>query len=291
MNNYFNGLLICNVELSSLCNKEPGCWCCGRRKLEKEYPELCNWGNMDIDLACNIAHWLPENIIVQFHSNGESLLHPKFGYIVQHYIKQIKCLDTNGKLLIEKANEIIDNLDTLTISVIENDPEGDEQYETVKKFLEIKGDRKPFMIYRLLGDIRKTPKGITTNIGMNQEKIKEKLEARKERWYKLPGIVATRVLHNPMGSFDYEKKVTIPEVGICWEILSHMVINVDGTVSLCVRFDPSKELIIGDIKKEKLIDIWNGEKRKYFLQEHIKGNRKCNPVCSQCDYWGIPRGE
>ena len=29
---------ILNIELTSLCNKD--CWMCGRRKIDKEYPEL-----------------------------------------------------------------------------------------------------------------------------------------------------------------------------------------------------------------------------------------------------------
>ena len=129
----FNGLLVCNIELTSRCQKS--CWMCGRRKLEKKYPELCDWGDMDFSLVQNIAGQLPSNIIIQFHNNGESLLYPKFGKAIKLFPSQIKCLDTNGKLLLEKADEIIDNLDTLTISVIENDLEGDEQYDIVKNFL------------------------------------------------------------------------------------------------------------------------------------------------------------
>jgi radical SAM protein with 4Fe4S-binding SPASM domain len=262
----FNGLSTVNVELSNRCQKR--CWCCGRRKLEKDYPDLCNWGDIDFKLVKSIAKQLPEGIVVQFHANGESLLYPKFGEAVKLFKNQIKCLDTNGKLLLEKSDQIIDNLDTLTISVIENDPEGDEQYEIVKKFLKIKGNRKPFMVYRLLGKIMK-----------------------KDRWYKLPGIVATRVLHSPMGSFNYKKKVTIPEIGICLEALNHLVINRDGTVSLCVRFDPLKELVIGNANKEKLIDIWNGKKRLSILKKHIEGKRSELPYCGKkCDYWGCPTG-
>lgn len=70
----------------------------------------------------------------------------------------------------------------------------------------------------------------------------------------------------------------------------HLAIDVDGNVSVCVRFDPLKKLVIGNAKKEKLIDIWNGEKRLKLLQAHIDGNRNYNEVCAKCDYWGIPVG-
>jgi MoaA/NifB/PqqE/SkfB family radical SAM enzyme len=259
---------------------------CGRRKLENKNPELCNWGDMDLELVYYIIDQLPKNILIQFHSNGEPLLYPYLKEILNYSHNQIRCLNTNGKLLVEKANDIIDNLDTLTISVIENDPEGDEQYEIVKKFLKLKGDKKPFMIYRLLGDVGKFENKDSDEFDYSNEQQK-----RIDRWYELPGLVATRILHNPMGSFGYEKKVTIPEHGICMDLLSHLVINRFGLVSLCVRFDPYNELVVGDTKITSLEDIWNGDKRISILNKHIEGKRMELPYCgSKCKFWGCPTG-
>lgn len=274
-----NGLLVCSVELTSRCNKH--CYMCGRRKIENNYPELASWGDMDLDMVYHIIDQLPENIIVQFHNNGEPLLYPYLAHALKYASKQIRCFNTNGILLLEKADDIIDNMESLTISVIENDYTQDEQYEIVKKFLEIKGDRKPNMIYRLLGKDHKY-------IRLLPEAHRELL-AKEKRWYELPGIVATRILHSPMGSFDYEKKVTIPEHGFCLDLLSHLVVNRLGLVSSCVRFDPYNELVIGDIKTTPLVNIWNGEKRMLMLRKHIEGKRKELPYCGKkCDYWGCP---
>jgi len=215
----------------------------------------------------DISRQLPKNIVVQFHNNGEPFLYPKLFDALHLFTKQIRCLDTNGKLLLNEATKVIDNLDTLTVSVIENDPEADEQYEKVKKFLEIKGDRKPRMIYRLLGDV-----------------------SLKERWYELPGLVATRTLHSPMGSFKYEKTPTVPEIGICVEALNHLAISVNGDVSMCVRFDPEKIGVIGNLYKNTLDEIWNGELRQKYLQLHIDGKRDEIPLCSKCEYWGVAIG-
>lgn len=285
------GLTTINIELTSRCNKS--CWMCGRRKLEKNYPELCNWGDMDFLLFKKIVAQIPPGIIVQLHNNGEPLLYPALGQAIK-MLKNKDCIvnfDTNGKLLLKKANEIIDNLDTLTISVIENDPEGDEQYEIVKKFLEIKEDKKPLMVYRLLGNV-----GISPDLSKpyksfpnDSTKLRNELyEKRKDRWYEFPGIVATRVLHSPMGSFDYEKKPTVPEMGICQDLLNHLVIDRLGNVSVCIRFDPKGELRIGNINKDYLIDLWYSDKRKKLIEEHLKGNRKINPVCSKCEFYGCP---
>jgi len=150
MNN-LNGLTTVNIELTSRCNKN--CWMCGRRKIERDYPELANYGDMKFDLVEKIAEQLPKGIVVQFHNNGEPLLYPYLMSALSLFPHQIACLNTNAKLLKEKAKEIIDNLDSLTISVIERDVEAEEQYNIVKEFLELKGASRPMMIYRLLGDV------------------------------------------------------------------------------------------------------------------------------------------
>lgn len=263
----FNGLTTVNVELTSRCNKE--CWMCGRRKIDSEYPELrIKYGDMDFGLVKKIARQLPPGIVVQFHNNGEPLLYPRLGDAMSLFSSQTKCFNTNGKLLLEKAGEIIGKLDTLTISVVENDDESDFQYKTVKKFLKIKGDKKPFMIYRLLGDVEK-----------------------ESRWRGLGGLISTRILHNPLGSYQYEKQVTIPEIGICLDLLNHMAINSTGEVSICVRFDPRRLGVIGNVNNKPLVDIWNSPLRKKWIEEHKRGLRKSVPLCSKCDYYGCPTGK
>lgn len=254
--------------MSSKCNKQPGCWMCGRRKIDKEYPEIAmDYGDMCFSLVERIARQLPFGIVIQFHANGESMLYPWFGEAIALFNKQIKCIDTNAKLLVKKADEIINNLDTLTVSVIENDPEGDEQYEIVRKFLDIKGDRKPLMVYRLLGGVD-----------------------RPDRWEDLGGIVCTRILHDPMGSFKYRKAPTVPEIGICLDLLNHMAIDRFGRVSVCVRFDPKRLGVIGDANTTPLAEVWNGENRKKIIQHHLNGERHKALLCSTCRYWGVPTG-
>ncbi|MFC1643983.1 SPASM domain-containing protein [Candidatus Omnitrophota bacterium] len=266
MNKYFNGLTTVNIELTSRCNKN--CWMCGRRKIDREYPEIAmEYGDMDLDLVRSIAGQLPGGIMVQLHDNGEPLLYPRFGEAVKLFDRQIRCMDTNGKLIVEKVDEIIDNLDTLTVSTFENDEEREEQYELIKEFLKIKGERRPNVIIRCLGD-------------MDLEKYK-----------KLECIIATRILHSPMGSFKYKKDPTVPEAGICLDFLSHMVIRRDGKVSICVRFDPHGIGVIGDCTTTPLVDIWNGPVRKEWLKYHIEGKRARVPLCSYCEFWGVPTGD
>ncbi len=260
----FNGLWVVNVELTSKCQK--ACWVCGRRKIEKDFPQLANWGDMDFALVESIAKQLPSDIVVQFHDNGEPLLYPRFKEAVKLFKRQIRCMDTNGKLIVQKADEIIGNLDTLTVSAFEKDECAEEQFYLLKQFLGIRGDRKPRVVVRCLGDMD------------------------LDRYKNLDCLVATRILHSPMGSHTYRGKPTIPEIGICLDILGHMVIKQDGKVSMCVRFDPYEFGVLGNCNETSLSEIWNGSHRRQCLRFHIEGKRDRLPLCKRCEFGGVPTG-
>lgn len=241
---------------------------CGRRRIDRDFPEIAlNYGDMDFDLVKRIAEQLPPNIVVQLHNNGEPLLYPKFRDAAELFPQQIKCIDTNGKLLLEKANEIIDVIDTMAISVIEKDDEADEQYEIIAKFLELKKDKKPFTLLRINGDVE------------------------TDRYEKLGLLMTHRILHAALGSYNYAKRnPTIPEIGICLDFLNHLAINKDGEASICVRFDPKRMGVIGHVKNQSLSEIWNGQKRMEWLNYHKQGQRDKVPLCSYCHFWGVPTG-
>jgi radical SAM protein with 4Fe4S-binding SPASM domain len=261
-----HGLGNVNVELTNRCNKS--CWMCGRRRIERDYPEFAlQYGDMDCDLVARIARQLPPDIVVQLHNNGEGLLYPRFCEAVKLFHRQITNIVSNGKLLLEKADEIIGHLDSLAVSVFEKDPEAGEQFEILQKFIALKGDRKPYTVLRIIGDVD---------------------IAR----YKVLGLrLVHRVLHASLGSYHYRKTdPTIPEIGICWDFLHHMAINKDGTVSICVRFDPTGVGVIGDARTHTLDEIWNGEKRKEWLEHHKQGRRDRVPLCAYCHFWGVPTG-
>ena len=242
-----NGLTNMNVELTSKCNKS--CWMCGRRQRDRLYGDL-RYGDLDFNLLRKIAAETPEGIIVQLHNNGESLLYPKFREAVSLFSHCVTNIVTNGKLIVEKADEIIDNLDILSISIFQDDKEVDEQFGIIERFLEIKGDRKPFTTLRFIGDV-------------------------KRRWLyeKFNLQQVSRVLHASRGSVEYKQKPTIPEIGVCWDFLTRLAIDRYGNVSPCVRFDPEKELVLGNIRDHTLSELWNGNKRMWMKKMHCTGRR------------------
>ena len=240
---------------------------CGRREMERDHPELCDWGDMDHDMMRAIAYQVSRGTVVQMHNNGEPLMYPYLADALMSFYHCVRQFNTNAKRLVERASEIIGKLEVLTISVIENDPEGEEQFDIVSEFLQLKGNDKPTMVYRLLGDVKNA-----------------------EWWKGFPGIIARRTLHAPGGSYAYRKPAVVPEIGICLDLLTHLSIDRYGNISLCVRFDPEGKLRLGNVKNITLMEAWNGEKRRKYLAEHTRGNRNDLAGCQDCTFWGCPTG-
>jgi len=262
----FNGLGQINVEISSRCNKN--CWMCGRRKRERLYGDQ-NYGDMDFDVLEKIAAQVPEGIMIAFHNNGEGLLYPRFKEAVELFPHCITYLVTNGLLLVEKAEEIIGNLDILSISVIEKEDTMVKAFQMaiIEKFLELKGDQKPNVTLRFVGDVDEEP----------------------YKKFNLMGV--RRLLHNPEGSVGFKKSPTIPEHGVCQDLLNRLAIDRYGNVSTCVRFDPDGELVLGNIKEKRLAELWNSMKREWMIAMHVRGKRKSISYCGdKCEFWGVPTG-
>jgi radical SAM protein with 4Fe4S-binding SPASM domain len=236
--------------------------------MEREHPELCDWGDMTAQTIWALSRQIPRGTVVQFHDNGEPTCYPNLGWALKRFTHCIRQFNTNGKLLVDKAPEIIGNLEVLTVSVIENDPEWDAQFDTVLEFLKLKKFSPPMMVYRLLGNV-----------------------LHRDWWEGLPGMIVSRVLHAPGGSYQYRKPVTKPEIGICLDLLTHLAVDRKGNISLCVRFDPSGDLRLGNIENITLEEAWNGDKRRLYVERHVRGERELCPGCDRCDYYGIPRGE
>lgn len=254
-----------NVELTNRCNKH--CWMCGRRKVEKEYPELAlSYGDMEFELVRRIASQLPPGIVVQLHNNGDALLYPRLGEAIALFQRQITNTVTNGKLIVDRFDQIVDRLDTMSVSVFENDEEADAQFEILEEFFRKKGQRKPFTSLRLIGDVDRS------------------------KYERFETLIIDRTLHSPMGSFNYRRKPTIPEIGICWDFLQHPAIDRNGNMSICVRFDPDRCGVLGNVNEMSIKELWTGPRRRSWLDAHARGRRNEIPLCSRCEFWGVPTG-
>ena len=248
---------------------------CGRRKRDQEKADQI-YGDMPFPMVKYLAGQVPPGIFVQFHINGEPLLYPKLPSALAAFKHCYTGLDTNGKLLLKRSKTLA-LLDTLTISIIQDDKEGQEQLETIAKYLKTV-KKRPLIVFRLLGDIEKSDSFFRRSL--TYKRLAEKFGC----------IRVFRVLHSPDGSHDYEKPVTIPEIGVCLEMLHKLAIDRHGSVSPCVRFDPEGLNVMGNVNNNLLTEIWHSAKRREWVNSHLNNERSAVPLCVACHYWGIPRG-
>jgi len=66
--------------------------------------------------------------------------------------------------------------------------------------------------------------------------------------------------------------------GHCYRLKNSIVFLWDGRVALCCM-DIDGEVIIGDINKESILDIWNGEK----MESYRKALKSEKEFCSKCN--------
>lgn len=75
----------------------------------------------------------------------------------------------------------------------------------------------------------------------------------------------------------------IDEKLVCTYIFYAMAINSDGTISACCP-DWDQKLVVGDLRKNSLKEIWNSPSMHQLRLLHLSGNRRDNPVCKSCGH-------
>lgn len=228
---------------------------------------------------------------IHLYKEGEPLLNKHLPDMIK-YAKEsnsIKYVDTttNGYLLSPKVTKSIINsgLDRINISMYGM---SDEQF---LKFTGVKINFEKYVnniinLYENKGNCEICIK-ITGDFITEEEKIK---------FFDTFGDYTDRIFIENAApcwvEFDVEKrlgiKITkgiynnpITYTNICPYIFYMVSINSDGTVSLCF-LDWKRKLIIGDIKKQSLKEIWNSNELFKYQVEHISGNRKNINVCKHC---------
>ena len=285
--------MILFVDPASVCNFK--CKFCptGNPELIKD---TGRWqGRMDFGLYKKIIDDFKEFDaplkVLRLYKDGEPLLNNRFADMVQ-YAKEsgvVNYIDTttNGYLLKpERIKPILDaGLDKINISV---DGMSDEQFleftgvkvdfekyvENIHNLYEIKGDCE--IVIKIAGDFM--------------------TEEEKDRFFDTFGNFADRIFIENVApcwpEFDVEDrlgvKITkgiydqpIGNINTCPYIFYSISVNSDGSVSLCF-LDWARKLLIGDVRKQSLKEIWKGEALFQHQIEHLRGKRKEKDVCRQC---------
>jgi radical SAM protein with 4Fe4S-binding SPASM domain len=70
---------------------------------------------------------------------------------------------------------------------------------------------------------------------------------------------------------------------VCTVIMYSLTINSDATVSACCS-DWDQKIILGDLSKNSLKEIWYGKEHQDLIMQHLDLKRKIHPVCSKCGH-------
>ena len=225
---------------------------------------------MDFMLFQRIITQIPYGIVVQLHRDGESTAYPALesALVALNCMNFITSIVTHGENLVKKANEIIGNCTSLTVSAFNGDPDGPMQVDILREFLLLKGDKSPMVNIKIVGF----------------------MPPERERIYASLGVpIIRRLLHVPDGNYKYSRRdPTVPEHGICTDFLSHPSIDWRGKLYVCNRLDTANLGLLGDLIVSTLDELWNGPKRMEWLKAHKIGRRDlASPLCHNCKFYGI----
>ena len=69
---------------------------------------------------------------------------------------------------------------------------------------------------------------------------------------------------------------------LLWEDL---FIYWNGDVGICCEDTAARRIIIGNLSKQSLREVWTGKRIKALRELHLNGNRHLHPICGKlCSY-------
>ena len=226
--------------------------------------------------------------MVHLNGFGEPLLNP---HIVD-FVKILKekpiaekvSITTNASLLNqEKAKELVDaGLDRICISIYALDDEGylkfsnaklsfTKLYQNIQFLYHVRGNCHIHI--KIAGDYfsEEEKREFIEKFGMVADTVY--IDHAINNWPGLKVVEGNRhMYHQSMGGSK-----------ICPMPFYQMVIHSNGKVSPCCP-EYQQKLVIGDIRRDSLKDIWNGEALRELRKGILKGEATKGKVCSVCEY-------
>lgn len=289
------------IDLTNLCNHN--CYFCVVKNLREQYKVA-----LDTDIIVNVISQLKElgTKGISFTGGGEPLLHKDFYKILECTHRQgfDTGLMTNGALITEgKAESLLRNLNWIRISVGAGNSElykriqGRDDYERVIKNV------------RLLGNIR-GEKGYEVNLGVRMLLDKENYQSLITLSSDLAGSGINYIQVAPdcrdsnyaiFSQKDFKKileesKKVLEQSGIsllmagfvqnqedkeyplkCYAHYFQMAVIATGDLIFCKNGRDNTEMAIGNIYKNTIKEIWNGQ-RCIELESRLSP-LNCHEIC------------
>ena len=276
--------LVINLEPTNDCNLK--CYYCPRRKSKKPV------GYMTLGLAKSVmdeALHHPRLIMMNFHKDGESLLHPEIDRMIRYAsdrgVADILHMNTNGLCLSdEMIRRLLDSgLDDMTLSI---DAFRRETY------LRTKGhDLLPLVDRQVRRFVELRDKGqyskpwIRAKIIEFEDTLAEVADFH-DYWETVVDEVQVTGIHNWSGAIrrvrvtDETSETRYP----CILLWYSVAINWTGEVSVCsVDWDTSS--CVGSVMENSVQGIWTGDRIRRARRRELEGGHDFFSVCRDCVVW------
>ncbi len=284
------------IDVCSACNLK--CNFCFHSDMETIKKSNVTFGAMSLELFQKIIDdivscWGKQKIKkLRLFKIGEPLMNPKIAQMAAYAKKAeaAECIEitTNGTLLNETLSlELIEaGLDILNISVngineqqykdvCQYEMDFQDFYKKIEFFYKNKQNCKIFIKYSDIG-YTETEK---QNFYQTFEKVSDEIfvETISSTLWQDTNIGA-KINNAHKGTYGQE----LQPKEVCPFLFTTMVINHSGIAHLCC-VDWKTEYILGDLKTEKIADIWNGEKLCQYQKLHLKKRKDDIPICRHCE--------
>ena len=110
------GLSQLNIELSSRCDKKTLCFMCGHQ--DRNTNANLKFGDMKYGLLAHLANQVEPPTVISFHRDGDPLVYPELGMALDLFRGFPTSIVTHGEALGARADDIIDNCTSVTVSII-----------------------------------------------------------------------------------------------------------------------------------------------------------------------------
>jgi MoaA/NifB/PqqE/SkfB family radical SAM enzyme len=237
------------------------------------------------------SHW--PGVIMNFGTDGEPLLHPRFLDMLRlarkHSIFPIN-ITTNGILMNDKFNKTVSEENLADIVNISIDASTPETYAKIRggKFDKVVGN-----VRNLINHRNRSNYSLKIQVNcIDQLESRNELEDFRKQWENLVDNVMIRTYYDATsvtgetGSNVTGKQVEFEKVERwpCQQLWRRFNISDDGAVRFCVDdwFNKTK---LGDLKTQSIADIWTGEEYNKLRHLHITRQYGKIPYCSKCTEW------
>lgn len=275
-----------DIEVTSYCNLE--CPMCPRTHRVK----MGNWENrmMKLDTFKNIIDQGKDKGLSAINLNnfGESLYNKEIIKMIQ-YAKNNGVIDimlhTNGTYMNdEMINQLIDS--GITKIIFSVDSISKDIYEKIRvnaKFEDTVNNIKKFY------NKRKEKNTKLPSIRISMVRMKENDHEAKNFenfWGKYADEISYTDYRNQDGLDNVDRYTKYKKENksyACPALWQRLTINATGEITACCR-DAGKRLKLGDLNKDQLKNIWDGEKLNHA--RYLHENKKAHEIeaCNGCDH-------